>query len=91
MERDSPNELSVMSMNRNLDRWKIEWDFAIGELSHQEVQNAGFAKDAGIEYWYLAKSLLEKSKELRGERFGIRSALPGDSTRSLKDLIKNIE
>jgi hypothetical protein len=54
--------ITVDQMNIALERWKMGWDLCTGNLAPEYLQQTGFMNDAAIEFWHLAKAILERAK-----------------------------
>ncbi|KIM93899.1 hypothetical protein OIDMADRAFT_184602 [Oidiodendron maius Zn] len=53
-------EIVIESVRRALVRWKTEWDFCVSGMTAEQLEQAGFMKDAAIAFWHLGTSIVGK-------------------------------
>lgn len=47
-----------------LGRWKTGWDIVTGPFARENLQQTGFMRYAAIEFWYLARAIVEREENL---------------------------
>lgn len=79
------------SVRRALGRWKAEWDMRTSGMTAQQLEQAGFLKDAAIEFWQLANILTRKGRNRVEATFEADTSLASDGKNHVYTLLQSVE
>lgn len=91
MSRNNASRNTIEAIQRALIRWKERWDAHTSELTHRELERAGFTKDAAIEFWQLAILITKNGQEGIKETFQKRSSPTSNDTTKVIELLQSLE